>query len=345
MPGPNVTMPKGSLVLVTGANSYLASHVILQFLERGYKVRGTVRDIEKTSWLVEDLFKTASENGSFELVRVPNFIASNAFDEAVKGVSAVIHVATLGLDPNPNNVLPQIVVATHSILESASKEPSVKEFVYTSSVAAMVIPSMEQVHLTFDSWNDAVVELAWAPPPYKPSRAYIVYAAGKTIAEKALWEYVEKRAPHFNVNSITPASIMGECLSKSHAELPQMFVKALYDGDLIALQQLLTTPGTIHTDVKDTALLHVAAALDPEIKNERLFSWGESCTWNEILALMRAVAPGRKFVDDLPGERLKLTADDRKSLDLLKRWTGREGWTPLKETITDNMTNIMKWFP
>lgn len=237
-------MPKGSLVLVTGANSYLASHVILQFLERGYKVRGTVRDIEKTSWLVEDLFKTASENGSFELVRVPNFIASNAFDEAVKGVSAVIHVATLGLDPNPNNVLPQIVVATHSILESASKEPSVKEFVYTSSVAAMVIPSMEQVHLTFDSWNDAVVELAWAPPPYKPSRAYIVYAAGKTIAEKALWEYVEKRAPHFNVNSITPASIMGECLSKSHAELPQMFVKALYDGDLIALQQLLTTPGS-----------------------------------------------------------------------------------------------------
>lgn len=97
--------------------------------------------------------------------------------------------------------------------------------------------------------------------------------------------------------------------------------------------------------MKDTALLHVAAALDPEIKNERLFSWGESCTWNEILVLMRAVAPGRKFVDDLPGERLMLTADDGKSLDLLKKWSGQEGWTPLIEIISDNMTNIMKWFP
>lgn len=97
--------------------------------------------------------------------------------------------------------------------------------------------------------------------------------------------------------------------------------------------------------MKDTALLHVAAALDPEIKNQRLFSWGESCTWNEILTLMRAAAPGRKFVDDMPGERLSLTADDGKCLDLLKKWTGQEGWTPLKKTITENMTNIVKWFP
>lgn len=245
----NVTIPKGSLVLVTGANGYLASHVIQQFLERGYKVRGTVRNVAKTSWLFQDLFKTASENGRFELIQVHDFISPNAFDEAVKGVSAVIHVATLGLNPNPYNVLPQIVAVMNSILESALKEPSVKEFVYTSSIAAMVIPSMDRVHLTSNSWNDAAVELAWAPPPYEPSRAFIVYAASKTIAEKALWEFVEKRSPRFTVNSIVPASIMGECLIKAHAELPQMFVKALYDGDLIALQQLLTTPGSLYSPI------------------------------------------------------------------------------------------------
>jgi nucleoside-diphosphate-sugar epimerase len=241
----NVTIPKGSLVLVTGANSYLASHIIQQFLERGYKVRGTVRNIERTSWLVQDLFKTATENGNFELVLVPNFIAPNAFDECVKGVSAIIHVATLGFDPNPNNVLPQIVAVTNSILESALKEPSVKEFVYTSSLAAMVIPNMDPTHLTSDSWNDAAVKLAWAPPPYEPARAFIVYAASKTVAEKALWEFVEKRDPNFTVNSIIPASIMGEFLARPHAELPQMFVTALYRGDLVALQQLLPTPGSL----------------------------------------------------------------------------------------------------
>ena len=34
----------GDLVLVTGANGYLAAHVVQQLLESGYRVRGTVRN-------------------------------------------------------------------------------------------------------------------------------------------------------------------------------------------------------------------------------------------------------------------------------------------------------------
>ncbi len=36
------------LVLVTGAAGFLATHVVKQLLEGGYRVRGTVRDLKHT---------------------------------------------------------------------------------------------------------------------------------------------------------------------------------------------------------------------------------------------------------------------------------------------------------
>jgi nucleoside-diphosphate-sugar epimerase len=94
-------IPKDSWVLVTGANGFVAVHTIQQFLQRGYKVRGTVRDIEKSSWLVQDVFKFYADNGSLELVEVPDLGAEGAFDEAVKGMSAIAHVASItNFDPD-----------------------------------------------------------------------------------------------------------------------------------------------------------------------------------------------------------------------------------------------------
>lgn len=80
----NAVIPKGSLVLVTGANGLMGSHVAKQFLEYGYKVRGTVRDTTKFSWLLE-LFQNDYGKDSFELVQVDDLAAKGAFDEAVKG--------------------------------------------------------------------------------------------------------------------------------------------------------------------------------------------------------------------------------------------------------------------
>lgn len=80
----NPAIPKGSIVLVTGANGLLGSHIAKQFLEYGYKVRGTVRDPVKNSWLV-DLFDKSYGQGKFELFRLSDMAAEGAFDEAVKG--------------------------------------------------------------------------------------------------------------------------------------------------------------------------------------------------------------------------------------------------------------------
>ncbi len=82
--GESPVIAPGSLVLVTGANGYIASHIADQLLEAGYKIRGTVRDAKKSSWL-QELFDKKYGSGKFEMVVVEDMKVPGAFDEATKG--------------------------------------------------------------------------------------------------------------------------------------------------------------------------------------------------------------------------------------------------------------------
>ena len=103
------TIEKGSLVLVTGVSGYVASNTAYQLLEDGYNVRGTVRSIEKADWLYK-LFDEKFGKGRFEAVVVPDMIADNAFDAAVKGVDGICHMASVMTFSNkPDEVIPTVV--------------------------------------------------------------------------------------------------------------------------------------------------------------------------------------------------------------------------------------------
>ncbi|KAL9044149.1 MAG: hypothetical protein Q9214_002692 [Letrouitia sp. 1 TL-2023] len=79
-------LPQGSLVLVTGVTGFLASHVVDQLLERGYRVRGTVRNAAKASWVLE-LYNSRHGSGKFELASIPDYTKPEAFTDALKGTT------------------------------------------------------------------------------------------------------------------------------------------------------------------------------------------------------------------------------------------------------------------
>jgi uncharacterized protein YbjT (DUF2867 family) len=81
-------LPVGSLILVTGANGYIGSHITNILLQEGYNVRGTVRD--KKPWL-DTLFKDKYGAGKFQSVVIPDLSVQDDLERALDGVSGVIH--------------------------------------------------------------------------------------------------------------------------------------------------------------------------------------------------------------------------------------------------------------
>ncbi|KAH6663303.1 hypothetical protein F5X68DRAFT_177957 [Plectosphaerella plurivora] len=333
----STSIPVGSWVLVTGATGFVASHVTKQFLERGYKVRGTVRDLNSASWLIDNHFQSFKDNGSLELIAVPDLGAEDAFVDAVKGVSAIAHIATISsLDPNPHNVVPQTVAGTVSILKAALMEPSVKEIVYTTTLLTATFPGPgNDTKVERHTWNDGAVEAAWAPPPYDASRSMLTYTASKIAAEKALWSFVEENHPHFTVNAVSPGCVIGEPLHRKHFDSPVYWVRPLFQGDKATLEVFHTS---VFVDVKDIALLHVAAILDPEVKNARLQAWGHLAHWNDLLAILRKLRPQREFIADYTDyEHLTMSTDFSQPFALLKKWGGQDGWRSLEAGLAEGI--------
>ncbi|KAH8889113.1 putative NAD dependent epimerase/dehydratase [Thozetella sp. PMI_491] len=335
----NTSIPKGSLVLVTGANGFIGSHVAKQFLERGYRVRGAVRDAEKYAFMLDEVFPEYSKRGDFELVSVPDLGKPNAYDDAIigSGVAAIVHVASpLTFDPDPNNVIPQTIEGAMGLLKAAAREPSVKQFVFTSSAPVSTpFPPGSPGHITKDTWADPVVQLAWAPPPYEPHRGGVVYLSSKLEAEKAIWKFVEEEKPAFDVNTVLPYTTMGQGLHKSQLKGTSGWIQDAYNGKVDFFASL---PVAFHVDVRDVAALHVAAVLDPEIKGERFFAWAKPVTVNVVLEILRGMFPDHTFIDDIPNKPLSpVTKDDTFVLSVLKKWAGRDDWISLEETVRDGL--------
>lgn len=87
---PNVSSP----VLVTGVTGFVGAHVALELLSRGYKVRGTMRNVSKANSLRElPHFTKYIESGQLSFVEVPD-VGKGDFTDAMKGVEWVMHIAS-----------------------------------------------------------------------------------------------------------------------------------------------------------------------------------------------------------------------------------------------------------
>ncbi|KAF7562635.1 hypothetical protein G7046_g1471 [Stylonectria norvegica] len=335
----NVTLPKGSLILVSGATGYIGSHVVDQFLNEGYNVRGTVR--APKPWL-DEMFTKKYGKGRYESVIVPSIDADSAFDEAIKGVAGVVHVASdITFRDDPYIVVPVAVKGVTAALEAAAKTPSVKRFVLTSSSAAAHIPSPNNSHVVVDqnSWNDAMVAAAYDPDTPAAAKGSIVYAASKVGAEKAAWAFVKERKPSFVLNVVLPNLTLGPVLDSHISGSTFVWLTNLLKGD----KGIMGFPTPHHIDVVDAARLHVAALLDPEVHDERVMGFGTPFNWTDIVGLLRRVRPDNKLIPDAPENegRDEATVKDRARAEgLLKSFFDQPHWTNLEDSIVAGLKSM-----
>lgn len=196
-------------VLITGANGYIGAQTVARFLDAGWAVRGTVRDLNSVSarGLAAHL-AAAQVAGTFELVAVPDIKAAGAFDAATRGVHAIAHLATPVIFAHDvEHVVGTAVQGTLSILESALKASAAGEgpasFVLMSSVAAVYSrASPGPAVFTEKDWNEhseaEVREVGDKAP------GHVIYAASKVAAERAFWDWVKEKKPAFAATALCP---------------------------------------------------------------------------------------------------------------------------------------------
>ena len=68
------SVDKGSKVLVSGANGYIATWIVRTLLERGFTVRGTVRTEEKGKFMIEYFKSLGYGDDKFEVVVVDDIV-------------------------------------------------------------------------------------------------------------------------------------------------------------------------------------------------------------------------------------------------------------------------------
>lgn len=222
---PGLAIPAGSTVLVTGVSGYVGSNIADALLQYGFKVRGTTRNPERDGWMIP-FFEQKYGTGSFELATVSDMTAAGSFDEALKHVSGVIHVASVtnfGTDPDAEHFISLVVDSTLNILKSAAKTPSVKRFVLTSSYSAAAFPIPGQKDdITAESWAEEAIPLANNfPEGYDDAdKALAIYAASKVRGEQALWKWVKEEKPAMQVNVVLPGGNFGKVVNVAKQGFP-----------------------------------------------------------------------------------------------------------------------------
>lgn len=176
----------GDLVLVTGATGHLGFRVLRYALEYGYEVKAAVRSGAKADTVQSSpVLRAMDKDSQLSFVVVPDFLAAGAFEEAVKGVKYIIHVASPIASKAPadgdweKHYIEPAVNSTINVFESARRAGTVKRIVVTSSVVAIQPPSasfMEAVDEVFTAES----RLPEMKPPYP--NPLIGYIASKVAA-------------------------------------------------------------------------------------------------------------------------------------------------------------------
>src|ERR1700761_7600885 len=203
------------LVLITGATGHIGFKVLLDALNLGYRARLAVRsEAKEQTILTNPAFKALNAADRVSFVIVPDLTVPGAYDEAVKGVDYIIHVAspiTTGKEMTHEEYIKYFIEpaihGTVGILESANKyAPSVKRIVITSSLVAIKTFQglIGQDNGAVGYANDRVPN---DDGPYL--NEFHAYSASKVASLNAADKWEKDNKPTFDIVYINPAFVEG----------------------------------------------------------------------------------------------------------------------------------------
>jgi len=241
-------------VAITGASGFLGSHVVKQFCDAGFNVRGTVRDKSNTA-------KVAHLAGFKNLTLYnADLMKDGSFAACFKNVDIVVHTASpfmYGSKDPQKELIDPAVQGTKNVMEAAIACGAKRVVVTASNVAIIEQDAFRNPEkwrnyvFTDDDWNhSSTVE----DTPYELS---------KYLAEVEVWKYKNQ----IEITTINPSFIIGPSLSNRLDSTSKKTILGLLSGYF----QAGSPPVCFGVaDVRDVAQAHLLAATKPEAAGERL---------------------------------------------------------------------------
>ena len=327
-------------VLVTGGSGFLGGWCAVELLNRGHRVRATVRDLSREPQVREAIGRRADAGERLELVAA-DLTEDSGWDEAARSCDFVLHVASPFPPRQPKDPDELIVPARDGTLRvlRAAFAAGAERVVVTSSVAAIGGGRKSQEPLTEEDWTDL------GNPGLSP------YVRSKTVAERAAWDFAGERGERDRIAVVNPGAILGPVLGRDRS------------FSLEAVERLLKgAPGVPRigfsfVDVRDVADLQIRAMTSPAAAGRRLIAVGEFAWMSEVAEILRTrlgedaarvptrgvpnvvvramglFDPGVRSIVGQLGRRSSYSSEAARSLG----WTTR----PLEETVTETARSLL----
>lgn len=310
----------GQTVCVTGAGGFIGSWIVKLLLERGYTVRGTVRNTDDPKNLFLRRFDGARER--LTLHKADIFDYHSLFD-VISGCDGVFHTAFPMTNNEEEVVVKGAVDGTKHVIMAAAAA-KVRRLVFTSSAGTL--------HMDPKRHPDAVIdETYWSDLDYcKNTKNWYCY--GKTLAEKLAWEMAKEKG--VDMVSVIPVVVIGP-----HFQ-PQL------NFSIYHIQQFMdgsakTYPDAVqaYVHVKDTALAHILVFETPSASG-RYICVESVLHRRELVAMLAQLFPEyptpTKGKDDHRVRGKPFRISNKKTREL-----GVE-FTPMKQCLYDTVLSLQE---
>lgn len=286
------------LVLVTGGSGFVASHCILELLSAGYRVRTTVRSLNREPDVRAMLKAGGAANPDELQFAAADLTRDDGWDDAARGCTYVLHVASPFPSRVPKDADELIVPARDGALRvlRAARNAGVKRVVLTSSFAAVGYGHAPQAApFTEADWTDG------NDPTLPP------YIRSKAIAERAAWDFIAREGGGLELSVINPVGIFGPVLARDYAT-SVLLVERLMNGTMPGCPRM--SFGIV--DVRDVAGLHLRAMTSEAANGERFLATAGDFLWlvemARILKSRLAPAAEKVLTRQLPNILVRLAA-------------------------------------
>ena len=317
-------------VLVTGATGFIALHCILQLLQQGYRVRGTLRTMPREPQVRSALEAQGQSTEALDLVWA-NLLQDEGWQEAANGCDFVLHIASPLPQRRPRNADELIVPARDGTLRvlRAAARAGVRRVVLTSSLAA--------VGSGHDTPGQVFTEADWS----RLDRPIGPYPTAKTLAEQAAWAFVagpENTGP-IELVAMNPGDVLGPLLDRGQ-HISANTIQTIMGKRAVGVARVAMPV----SDVRDVAAAHLAAMTVPDAAGQRFCCSAGTVTMHEIALILQRHFEGRGYrimTRTLPDAVIRLAAGFLPGAWAILPRLGQASY----EVSTEHIRTVLGWDP